>query len=82
MFIGYSEQSKAYWIYIPGCRQIELNIDVTFYEDIAFGKSNKYKEYEEEHETPKDVEISKPVRNGEESHMHEDHDMTEPQLLK
>ena len=53
LFVGYSEQSKAYRIYIPGCRQIELSKDVTFDEDSAFRKSRKDKEDEEEHETPK-----------------------------
>ena len=33
LFVGYSEQSKAYRIYIPGYRQIELSRDVGFDED-------------------------------------------------
>ena len=33
LFIRYSEQSKAYRIYIPGYHQIELSRDVTFDED-------------------------------------------------
>jgi hypothetical protein len=35
-FMGYSESSKAYRIYIPVQRQIEVTRDVTFEEDIAF----------------------------------------------
>jgi hypothetical protein len=35
-FVGYSESSKAYRIYIPGQRQIEVSRDVIFEEKIAF----------------------------------------------
>jgi hypothetical protein len=38
-FVGYSESSKAYWIYILGQRQIEVSIDVTFEEEVAFMRS-------------------------------------------
>ena len=34
-FVGYSESSKAYRIYIPGQRQIEVRRDVTFEEEVA-----------------------------------------------
>jgi hypothetical protein len=37
-FVGYSESSKAYWIYIPGQRQIEVSRDVVFEEEVAFRK--------------------------------------------
>jgi hypothetical protein len=40
-FVGYSESSKAYRIYIPGQRQIEVSRDVTFEEDIAFRRSKE-----------------------------------------
>ena len=80
MFVGYSEKSKYYWIYILGYHQIELSIDVTFDEDTTFRKSKKYKEAEEENETPKYAESPKPIRNEEKDQMPEDHDMTEPQL--
>ena len=79
MFVVDSEQSKAYRIYIPGYRQIELNKDVTF---DAFRKSRKNQEDEEEHEAPRVAEISKPIINDEEEQMPEDHDMTEPQRLE
>ena len=62
LFVGYSEQSKAYRMYIPGYRQIELSRDVTFDEDTTFRKSKKDKEDEEEHETPKTVESPKSVK--------------------
>jgi hypothetical protein len=40
-FVGYSESSKAYRIYIPGQRQIEVSKDVIFEEEIAFRRSEK-----------------------------------------
>ena len=57
--------------------QIELSRDVTFVEDTAFKKSKKDKE-DEEHETPKDAESPKLVRNKEEVQIPRDHDITEP----
>jgi hypothetical protein len=39
-FVGYGESSKAYRIYIPGQRQIEVCRDVTF-EEVAFQKSRE-----------------------------------------
>jgi hypothetical protein len=37
--VGYSESSKAYQIYIPGQRQIEVRRYVTFDEEVAFMRS-------------------------------------------
>ena len=37
-FVGYSESSKAYIIYIPKSRQIEVSRDVTFEEDMVVRK--------------------------------------------
>ena len=65
MFVGYSDQSKAYRIYIPGYCPIELSRDVTFDNDTTFRKSKKDKEDEEEHETPSATECPKLVRNEE-----------------
>ena len=48
MFVGYSDQSKAYKIYIPGFRKIEISRDVAFDEDEAFKKSQKTHVEEEE----------------------------------
>jgi hypothetical protein len=39
IFVGYSESSKAYRIYILGQYKIEISRDVTFDEKIAFKKS-------------------------------------------
>ena len=41
-FVGYSETSKAYHIYIPIQRQIEVNQDVTFDEEVSFKRSREY----------------------------------------
>jgi hypothetical protein len=38
-FVGYSESSKEYWIYIPSQRQIEVSKDVNFEEEAAFKRS-------------------------------------------
>jgi hypothetical protein len=40
-FVGYSETSKVYRIYIPGQRHIEISRDVTFDEDEAFRRSRE-----------------------------------------
>jgi hypothetical protein len=40
-FVGYSESSKAYQIYISGHRQIEVSRDVSFEEEVAFRKSRR-----------------------------------------
>jgi hypothetical protein len=40
-FVGYSETSKTYRIYIPGQIQIKISQDVTFDEDEAFIRSRE-----------------------------------------
>jgi hypothetical protein len=40
-FVGYSETSKAYIIYILGQHQIKVNHDVTFNEEISFKRSGE-----------------------------------------
>jgi hypothetical protein len=40
-FERYNEYSKAYRIYIPGQRQIEISRDVTFEEEIVFQRSSE-----------------------------------------
>jgi hypothetical protein len=56
-FVGYSETSKAYKIYIPRQRQIEISRDVTFDEDEAFRRSREshMDEDREEQEAPRDA---------------------------
>jgi hypothetical protein len=39
IFVGYSESSKAYIIYILKQHKVEVNRDVTFNENMAFKKS-------------------------------------------
>ena len=39
VFVGYSESSKAYRIYVPGQKQIEVSRDVTFHEEVVFKRS-------------------------------------------
>ena len=78
IFVGYSEQSKYYRIYIPGFFQIEISIYVTFDEDATFTKSRNIfadEDHEEEEEAPRTTEGTRPpVRS-----IDEDHDMEEPQ---
>ena len=72
IFVGYCEVSKAFRIYIPGHRHIEINRDVTFDEDAMLKKSRKCQleeVYEEEHVIPRVAKsvrevpiISEPVR--------------------
>jgi hypothetical protein len=40
-FVGYSENSESYMIYVPGQRKIEVSRDVTFYEEATFKKSRE-----------------------------------------
>ena len=41
IFVGYSKSSKAYRIYFPGFKKIDISRDVTFDEDLAYNKSRK-----------------------------------------
>ena len=63
IFVGYSEQSKAYRIYIPRFCQIEISRDVTFDEDATFNKSRKIfadEDHEEEEGDPRTKEATRP----------------------
>ena len=42
IFVGYSESSKAYRIYFPGFKKIDIRRDVTFYEDTAITERNPH----------------------------------------
>lgn len=44
MFVGYSDISKAYRVYVPGSRTTEISRDVKFGEDIAFKTSKGIEE--------------------------------------
>ena len=48
--MGYSESSKAYRVYFPGFKKIEISRDVTFDKDSSYIKSRK-KPTEEPEET-------------------------------
>ena len=39
--MGYSESLKAYRIYFPGFKKIDISRDVTFDEDLSYIKSKK-----------------------------------------
>jgi hypothetical protein len=39
--VGYSETSKAYRIYLPGKRHIEVSRDVSFHEEATFKRSKE-----------------------------------------
>jgi hypothetical protein len=51
-FVGYSETSKAYRIYVPGKKYIEVSRDVTFHEEAAFRHSRELPYDTEEQEAP------------------------------
>jgi hypothetical protein len=64
IFVGYSETSKAYIIYIQGQIYIEVRRDVTFHEEFSFKKFNESqqdKEMEEPEEPLDQVDIVDPV---------------------
>jgi hypothetical protein len=50
--VGYSETSKAYKIYIPGQKFIEVSKDVTFHEETAFRQAKELPCDSEEQEAP------------------------------
>jgi hypothetical protein len=50
--VGYSETSKAYRIYIPGQKFIEVSRDVTFHEETTFRRAIDLPCDSEEHEAP------------------------------
>ena len=61
--MGYSETSKAYWIYFPTFKNIDINKDVTFDEESPYSKSRKLaiEEVEEPEATIiRDMKIEEP----------------------
>jgi hypothetical protein len=88
IFVGYCEVSKAFRIYIPGHRHIEISRDVAFDEDAALKKSRRCEleeVYEEEPVIPRTAErevprAAKPVREdviSPDEEIPEDHDIVE-----
>jgi len=67
IFVGYSESSKAYRIYIPEQHEVEVNGDVTFNEKMAFKKSIEETIEQEEHEEPKEESTYLPESRNEET---------------
>ena len=73
--MGYSKISKAYRIYFPRYKKIDISRDVTFDEDTAYNKSKKrLVEVPEESEAPK---IHDTTMN--EEAQEEDREFEEPQ---
>jgi hypothetical protein len=88
IFVGYCEVSKAFRIYIPGHRHIEINMDVTFDEDAVLKKSGRChleEVYEEEpvipstamREVPKGIEPVRELVTSPDEEILEDHDISE-----
>ena len=84
--MGYCEVSKAFRIYILGHHHIEINMDVTFDEDVALKKS-KICQLEEEpvipntamKEVPRTAEPVREVITSPDEELLEDHDIVEVQ---
>jgi hypothetical protein len=92
IFVGYCEVSKAFRIYIPGHRHIEISRDVTFDEEAALNKSRRFQleeVYEEEpviprivesvREVPRATEPMREVVTSPDEENFEDHDVIEVQ---
>ena len=71
VFVGYSESAKAYRIYIPGQRKIELSRDVTFEEDISYRRSRHAESDSDEQEASQEV-LASPSPTVERESMEED----------
>jgi hypothetical protein len=76
IFVGYSETSKAYRVYILGHRQIETSRDVTFNEDVTFSRSRQNHSDEVHDEEPKTPRVA--YTNVGDDVVLEDHDIEEP----
>ena len=73
--MGYSESSKAYRIYFPGFKKINIIRDVTFDEDLAYNRSKKRPAEElEETKVPRihDTTMNEEIQE-------EDQELEEPQ---
>ena len=75
--MGYSERSKAYKIYFPGFKKIDISRDVTFNEDSSYNKYRKrLVEDSEETEVPRIQDTNMNDRNQD-----EDQEIEEPRNL-
>jgi hypothetical protein len=92
IFVGYCEVSKAFRIYIPGHRHIEISRDVTVDEEATLKKSRRCQleeVYEEEpvnpriaesmREVPRAAEPVREVVTSPDKELLEDHDIVEVQ---
>ena len=77
IFGGYFESSKAYRIYFPGFKKIDISKDVTFDQDTAYKKSRKRPAEEPEEEEAEVPRIHDTTMNEEDQE--EDQDFEEPQ---
>jgi hypothetical protein len=77
IFVGYSETSKAYRVYIPGHQQIDTSRDVTFDEDASFSRSRQTHTDEIHDEEPEALRVTD-IDAGDDVVL-EDYDMEEPQ---
>ena len=78
IFVGYSESSKAYRVYILGYRQIETSRDITFDEDTTFSRS---KQNHSDDVCDEELEAPRVTDTDAEEHDLEYHDIVEPQKL-
>ena len=82
IFVEYCEVSKAFRIYIPGHRHIEISRDVTVDEEAALKKSRRFQleeVYEEEPVIPRAAEPVREVVTSLDEELIEDHDIVEVQ---
>ena len=81
IFVGYYEVSKAFKIYIPGYRHMEINRDVIFTENASLKKLRKCQPEEtyEEVVAPRGGELVKDVTPSHDDEIPEEHGMLEPQ---
>jgi hypothetical protein len=59
--VGYSETSKAYRIYVPGQKFIEVSRDATFHEEATFRRSRELPCDTEEQEAPSSEPSDSPL---------------------
>ena len=76
VFVGYSDTSKAFRIYFPGFKKIDINRDVAFDKDSTYIKSRKLPI--EEIEEPEATKYQDTIMEEATPEYYEDHDMAEP----